>query len=383
LACPNEAIIQEIREPKQRVVVSIDGQKVEVPVDVTIKTALETMGYYFTSYPEKNKMFAPCQTGGCYACSVIVDGELRPSCHTPVKKGQIIQTQMADDTTPLRIVGWYQSHAVGGVGTPWPEKSVDGRLHFYAEAACFAAGCNLRCRTCQNHTVTYDSAGPPVTPNQAAGDLLSLCRSMDLHRMAISGGEATLNRPWLIQFFAALNRKSKQTDRLHLDTNATILTTDYIDDLVEAGMTDIGPDVKAVRLETFQTITGIVDSELAQQYLDTQWAAVRHIADNYYPEDVFMGVGLPFNPAFYESEEEMNDELHAWASGIAAIDNRIQVTILDYRPEFRRRDIKRPYPEEMSAIKGFMEDVGLRTVIAQTRGGHLAPNYLAPDRRTS
>jgi pyruvate formate lyase activating enzyme len=198
--------------------------------------------------------------------------------------------------------------------------------------------------------------------------------------MAISGGEATLNRPWLLDFFLALKDKSKKGDRLHLDTNATILTKDYIDALVEVGMTDIGPDVKAVRLDTFQTITGIEDSTLAKKYLDTQWTAVKHLADNYYPDDVFMGVGLPFNPAFYKSEEEMNNELHSWASRIVELDNRIQVTILDYRPEFRRRDIKRPYPEEMSAIKGFMEDVGLRTVIAQTLGGHLAPNYLAPDR---
>jgi pyruvate formate lyase activating enzyme len=198
--------------------------------------------------------------------------------------------------------------------------------------------------------------------------------------MAISGGEATLNRAWLLQFFSSLNSKCRDGDRLHLDTNATILTPDYIDTLVDAGMTDIGPDIKAVQLDTFQTITGILDSELAQQYLDTEWNAVRYIADNFYPEEVFMGVGLPFNPAFYKSDEEMNEELQTWANRIVEIDDRIQVTILDYRPEFRRRDIRRPFPEEMSAIKVFMENVGLKTVIAQTRAGHLAPNYLAPDR---
>jgi pyruvate formate lyase activating enzyme len=201
--------------------------------------------------------------------------------------------------------------------------------------------------------------------------------------MAISGGEATLNRAWLLQFFSALSSKSREGDRLHLDTNATILTPDYIDNLVDVGVTDIGLDVKAVSLDTFQTITGIENQKLAHQYLNTEWNAVKHIADSYYPEDVFMGVGLPFNPAFYRSDEEMNDELHSWASRIVEIDNRIQVTILDYRPEFRRRDIRRPYPEEMSTIKRFMEDIGLKTVIAQTRAGHLAPLQLAPDRKRS
>jgi pyruvate formate lyase activating enzyme len=201
--------------------------------------------------------------------------------------------------------------------------------------------------------------------------------------MAISGGEATLNRPWLLRFFSSLSYKSRENDRLHLDTNATILTPDYIDALVQAGLTDIGPDIKAVSFNTFQTITGIVDSELAQHYLDTEWNAVKYIADNYYPDEVFMGVGLPYNSAFYKSEDDMNEELHKWASRIVEIDDRIQVTILDYRPEFRRRDIRRPFPEEMSAIKRFMEEVGLRTVIAQTRAGHLAPIHLAPDRKKS
>lgn len=383
LSCPYEAIIKKDELYQEMIRVTVNSQQVEVPSNITIKAALESIGYHFASFPEKESLFAPCQTGGCYACSVLVEGELLPSCHTPVKDGQVIQTQVSDEMTPLRIVGWYQSHAVGGVGTPWPEKSVNGRPHFYAEAACFAAGCNLRCRTCQNHTVTYDSAGPPVTPEQAARDLLSLCRSMELNRMAISGGEATLNRAWLLRFFSTLNSKSRDEERLHLDTNATILTSDYIDALVNSGVTDIGPDIKSVRLDTFQTITGIVDSTLAQQYLDTEWNAVKYIADNYYPDEVFMGVGLPYNSAFYKSEEDKKEELHTWASRIVEIDDRIQVTMLDYRPEFRRRDIRRPFPEEMSAIKRFMEDVGLRTVIAQTRAGHLAPIHLAPDRRKS
>ena len=209
---------------------------------------------------------------------------------------------------------------------------------------------------------------------------MQLCRTTSLHRVAISGGEPTLNRRWLLQFFAALNEWSQGDVRLHLDTNATILTNDYIDHLVQAGVTDIGPDLKAVRLETFQIITGIRDAELARQYLDTEWKAVKYIADNYYPGDLFMGVGLPFNPAFYQSNKAMEAEIHDWASRVAAIDDRIQVTILDYRPEFRRLDLQRPSINEMKEIKAFIEGVGLRTVVAQTSIGHLPPIHQAPDR---
>jgi pyruvate formate lyase activating enzyme len=361
-------------ESENRITIKVDGQVFEVPNGVTIKVALESLGIVFSRFPEPTHLFAPCETGGCYACAVLVGSELRPSCHTAVKVGQEILTQVSSSIRPLRIVGWCQPHSVGGVGTPWSAKALDRFDGRYAEVACFAAGCNLRCRTCQNFSVTYNSAGEAVTPEQAAERLLKHALSVGVKRLAISGGEATLNRPWLLEFFNWLKINSPSDFRLHLDTNATILAPDYIDSLVDAGITDIGPDVKAVHLETFQTITGTVDSTLAQQYLDSEWNAVKYIADNYYPEKLFMGVGLPFNPGFYGSSDAMLAEIHEWGTQIAGIDDRIQVTVLDYRPEFRRHDINRPSVEEMRAIKVLLEDIGLRAVIVQTASGHLPPS---------
>ncbi|MFX0107270.1 MAG: radical SAM protein [Candidatus Hodarchaeota archaeon] len=378
LACPHEAIQQVKREKLNYVTITVDGHPVEVPDNITIKQALETLGVVFNRFPGSQNPFAPCETGGCYACSVLINDELRPSCHTAVRVSQDIKTK-PQDASPLRIVGWYQTHSVGGVGTPWSAKQLDSMSGSYAEAACFAAGCNLRCRTCQNYSVTYNSTARAVTPEHAASRLLSLARRTMINRAAISGGEATLNRPWLLSFFAWLREHSPSDYRLHLDTNATILTPDYIDALVEAGVTDIGPDVKSVSLETFQTITGVKDSKLAETYLSTEWSAVKYITDNYYPERLFMGIGLPFNPAFFESSDRMNEELHAWGSRVADIDDRIQVTVLDYRPQFRRHDIIRPSPQEMRKVKTLLEDVGLQTVIVQTSTGHIAPQKPAPD----
>ena len=106
---------------------------------------------------------------------------------------------------------------------------------------------------------------------------------------------------------------------------------------------------------------------------------MKHIADTYYPDDLFIGVGLPFNPAFYDSLEAMDDEVHTWGTCIAAIDERVQVTVLDYRPQFRRHDISRPNADEMRRVKELLESAGLQTVIAQTSSGHLPPSKPAPD----
>ncbi len=380
MACPQEAISLVQNESPNSIIITIDDQPVQVPDNITIKEALQSFGIAFARYPKTAHSFAPCETGGCYACAVLVDGELSPSCHTAVKPGLNIRTEVSDQTQPLRIVGWCQPHSVGGVGTPWSEKAFGFDFRDYAEAACFAAGCNLRCRTCQNFSVTYNSAASAITAEHASRKLLGLALRVGVKRLAISGGEATLNRPWLEGFFTWLKTRSPSDFRLHLDTNATILTPDYIDALVEAGVTDIGPDLKSARLETFQNITGITDSTLAETYWTTAWNAVRYIAENYYPEQLFMGVGLPFNPAFYSSSEVMDAELHEWGTRIAEIDDRIQVTVLDYRPEFRRHDIRRPSGAKMRNVKATLEGIGLRTVLAQTAMGHLAPSRPAPDR---
>ncbi|MFX1541251.1 MAG: radical SAM protein [Promethearchaeota archaeon] len=381
LACYREAIEPIEQKNKPEITIIVDEQPVSVPSQVTIKTALETLGIRFSRFPHSTDIFAPCQTGGCFSCLVLVDGKILRSCHMPVKAGQQVKTKLPKDFIPHRIVGWYSPHPVGGVGTPWSAKNF-GRSRFsYIEVACFTAGCNLRCKTCQNFDTTYNSRAPAVTPHEASETLTRLRKRYRVNRLAISGGEPTLNRRWLTQFFSELKSLNPDSDaRLHLDTNASILTPDYIDELVLAGITDIGPDLKAVQLATYQIITGITDPSLARQYLETSWAAVKYIADHYYPDQIFMGVGLPYNAAFFSSSDQKETELHEWGARLSAIDDHIQVCILDYRPTFRRLDITRPSVEEIRHVKQLLEGIGLKTVIAQTKLGHLPPIQPAPDR---
>ena len=255
LACPYNAIEPQQYVSNEETKIYIDGEQFFVPAKATLKIALKLLGFRFSRFPgEPNTIYTPCETGGCYACAVVVDGELRPLCHTAVREGMHISFDR-EALKPLRIIEGYIPHTVGGVGTPWWIKGSG-----YIEVACFAAGCNLRCPTCQNFMVTYNSKLEPMTPEKAALMLSVVRRKYGVDRMAISGGEPTLNRRWLIRFFRELRSRNKDSNaRFHLDTNATLLTKDYIDELINVGVTDIGPDLKAYTLETFQKVTGIID----------------------------------------------------------------------------------------------------------------------------
>ena len=366
LACPHEAVVElEDEAPRQTVRITVDGEPHEVPERITIRTALELLGFNIARFPGEEGLFVPCETGGCFSCAVEADGEITPACTTPVREGMSIRL-IEPGQKLLRRVSGFQPHPVGGVGTPWWLKK-RGR---YIEVACFAHGCNLRCPQCQNYHVTYDNVTKPMTPEEAARRLTALRRLYNVDRMAISGGEPTLNRAWLVAFFKALRRFNRdEKARFHLDTNATILTPDYIDELVlEAGITDIGPDVKGLRVETFMHITGLKDRELAKRYLTNEWRAVKYILDHYYPDEVFMGIGIPYNPALMSLEE-----LRDIGDRIASMDPDVQVCLLDYFPEFRRWDIERPSLEAMMEARAVLVEAGLRTVIAQTAYGHIGP----------
>jgi len=365
VACPYQAVERVVDTvPRRQVTISVDGQLFGVPERVTVKRALELLGLEFSKFPGGTGIFAPCETGGCFACALVVDGEPKPACVTGVRDGMMISLDLPKDHVPLRRVSGFQPHPVGGVGTPWWVKK-SGRG--WIEVACFAHGCNLRCPQCQNYTVTYDNVAPALTPLEAAATLTAQRREYGVDRMAISGGEPTLNRAWLVRFFGELRRLNPdERARLHLDTNATVLTREFVDGLVEAGMTDVGPDLKGLRTETFMRITGIVDRKLAERYLENAWSVTEYILDRYYPEPLFVGVGVPYNRFFITLEEarEMGER-------IAGMNPEVQVCLLDYFPTFRRVGMERPSVAEMRRAREMLVETGLKTVLAQTTKGHI------------
>ena len=367
-ACPAEAREwREVEEDRPLVTLIIDGEPAAVPERLTVLAALERHGFTVSHFPGEGDLTAPCRTGGCWACAVLVNGSLKPSCITPVQDGMVVETAAAKlaAAPPQRLVLGFSGHMVGGVGTPWEAKASGSG---WVEAACFAAGCLLRCPSCQNWEITFRSRGEALTSEQAAGLLTQTRQRYGVDRLAISGGESTLNRAWLVEFLRSLKALNPDPQaRLHVDTNSVFLTPAYVKDLLAAGMTDIGADLKGLEVATFQKISGLTDTALAARLLGRAWDAVEFLLTNLW-EKVFVGIGLPYNATLISSQE-----LAAIGARLAALRPEVQVTVLDYRPEFRRLDLVRPGLAEMLGVKRLLERVGLRKVICQTAQGHLGP----------
>lgn len=364
MACPEEALVLEGKSQKKEVCVN----NKKIIASGTVKNALKAYGIKISKFPDfnneiKDQIFLPCECGGCWACIVLVNGKPVPSCIMPLKDGMKIKTHIPPQKySILRVISGFGAHAVGGVGTPYWLKDTKGPI----EAVGFTHGCNLRCRQCQNFPMAFTAGGYLLCADKTAKILLDLKEVHKVNRVVLSGGESTLNRKWLVEVIKSVKDRDKDV-HFHVDTNGTILTQDYIDELVDAGMTDIGIDLKALNVSTYMGITGLDDEEIAEKYLKTSWDAVEYIINDYL-DKIFLGIGIPYNKALISKEE------------VRKIGNRIfdmrpdvQVCVLDYRPEFRRKDLIKPSFKEMIEIKEILDTTELKTVIVQTSRGHFGP----------
>ena len=158
--------------------------------------------------------------------------------------------------------------------------------------------------------------------------------------------------------------------RIQVDTNASLLTPPYLEELVEAGMTDISPDLKAWHPETFMKLCGIASAEEARRFLDTSWNAVHYLREAL-REKVFTAVSLPYHPRIHTREE-----LACIAGELAKIDRDMAVTVIAYQPAFRLRDWPFLTPEEMEEARRTAQAAGLQRVALQ--GGEEMPLAVDP-----
>jgi len=364
LACPNQAIeiIEEARQGS--IEIEVNGKQSIVSERISVKDALHELGYKFADLPVEPGIFAPCQVGGCGTCTVDIDGVLRPCCVTEARDGMKIRTGTSASHTPIRIVENFMGHPTGGVGTPWQIREDPTAI---LEIICFTAGCNFRCPQCQNWKIAYRGKGTPLEPKDAARVVAMKRMEARVDRMGVSGGESTLNRPWLVQFIEELKRLNPDSGaRFHVDTNGSLLTKDYIDELVDAGMTDVGIDLKSLETDTFMRITGLQDRKLVQKYKDVAWGAVEYLTESY-KEKVFLGIGIPYNKDLISPEE-----IRAMGKKIHKIDPYVQVCANNYVPQFRSR-ISPPTFEEMSLVHKLLKGTGLKTAICQSPMGFIGP----------
>jgi pyruvate formate lyase activating enzyme len=213
--------------------------------------------------------------------------------------------------------------------------------------------------------MAYTAGGHLLDSQETAQILLGLRDQYRVNRIALSGGECTLNPSWLLDVIKTI-RLMNEDVKIHVDTNGTILNPDYIDKLIEVGMTEIGVDIKALNTSTFMRISGLDDVVLAKRYLQNSWNTIDYILKK--ELNVFLGVGIPYHPELISK-----DEMAEMGSYLADLNPQLQVSVLDYRGEFRRKTLIKPSFEDMMDIKYILNSSGLKKVIVQTSEGHIGP----------
>lgn len=333
----------------------VNGQAQQLPGPLSVSKALEQLDIII---PQREAASAcdcgshgtVCGTGGCWSCAVLIDGEPARGCVTALCSGMKIVTSQAamGKVSPKRVVS---------VMRPAP----------HGHPSIFTHGCNYRCDLCHNWDLTFSSTAASLTPSQAVAQL-GLRPKKD-RWIGISGGEPTLNRQWLVDTVRQL-RRSAPDSRIQLDTNASLLTPDYIDELIAAGVTDVSPDFKALRIKTFMTLSGVHDKNLAKQYIQTVWRAIEHIQVRY-ADQVFMAVSIPCHPRIHT-----RSELEEMAVALAVLNPDIPVTLTELQPAFRLRNWPYVTRRVMEEAADFLENKGLRRVMIQ--GGQGIPRATEP-----
>ena len=352
VACPQGARrMKPLPGPGSEITFTLDGHTCQINGPITVMNALKAYGKFPDSHNHsKGGIQSLCGTGGCWACAVLINGVLTQSCNTTLSQGMKIVTQpeRLHAARPKRIIT---------VMRPAP--------HYHP--SIFTHGCNYRCDLCHNWDLTFSSSISAKTPREALDDL-AINPESD-YWIGISGGEPTLNRGWLIETVQRLKKQVGQS-RIQLDTNASLLTSEYIDQLVEAGVTDISPDIKARHFDAFMKISGIKSSTRADAYLKTSWEAIRYL-EAAHSKTVFMAVSFPCHPRIHSKAE-----LYAMGQSLASINPDIPVTLIEYQPAFRARNWPKLTPDAMNQARDIVKSAGLRRIIVQ--GGRDIPRAVDP-----
>ncbi len=352
IACPQAARQLKARTKTGSAIhVSLDGRARSFKGPVSVRDALDELNQGLKGRPnDYRRDHGLCGTGGCWRCAVLIDGILARSCMTPLRQGMEIVTdpEILQQAEPKRIVTLMR---------PAP--------HYHPSV--FTHGCNYRCDLCHNWDMTFSSSGKALNPAETVSQLR--LNPEEDYWIGISGGEPTLNRKWLIETVRELRQKVPDS-RIQLDTNASLLSGEYIDQLVKAGVTDMSPDLKAYRLDTFMKACAIPSAERARVYLENSWRAVRYVNDNF-RQQLFMAVSLPCHPKIHSRAE-----LEEMAAALVKINPELPVTLIELQPAFRHRDWPRISPETMANALSIMQTAGLQRVIVQ--GGKGMPRAVDP-----
>ncbi|MDA8436709.1 MAG: radical SAM protein [Actinomycetales bacterium] len=231
---------------------------------------------------------------------------------------------------------------VGLLADTVPFSWVDGPGNRFA---VFLQGCNLDCLACHNpHTIPRRTPlARPVTVEQLLDEVRRVAPF--LSGVTVSGGEATLQAPFVAAWFAAL-RDDPTTARLTRFVDSNGCADDVTWDLLLPVTDGVMLDLKALDVATHRELTGLGNA----QVLDS--------LDRLVAEQRLAEVRLLVVPGYNDSA----DVLRRTGAYVARHAPGVPVRVIGFRPHGVRaaaRHIPAPTPDERTAYGTWVaESVG-------------------------
>ena len=116
------------------------------------------------------------------------------------------------------------------------------------------SGCNFRCRGC--FSLAKAEVGEPLTVIDVAALVAKAAEEVygeELQEVLITGGEPALDRDHLVRLVIAMKGLAKE---VVVQSNASLLSPSFLDELLEAGMGGLIVDLKAMDDSTHEWYTG-------------------------------------------------------------------------------------------------------------------------------
>ncbi len=210
--------------------------------------------------------------------------------------------------------------------------------------------CNFKCKGC------FSFAREPIGEPMTVGQLISLVKKSSsdyygdtpLKEVVITGGEATLNRHYLVDLVSQLKEFIAE---VVLDTNGYLLDDAYLEELIEAGLTEVMFDLKAWDEKLHEWYTGYSNKRILANIRNAYGKVKLVVNTVYIPEIV---------------DER---EIEKIARFLSEIDKR---KVIDYRINRFNRALshekisRNPYPEEIERAYSIVSKYMKNSVIGKS-----------------
>ncbi len=210
--------------------------------------------------------------------------------------------------------------------------------------------CNFKCKGC------FSFAREPIGEPMTVGQLISLVKKSSsdyygdtpLKEVVITGGEPTLNRHYLVDLVSQLKEFIAE---VVLDTNGYLLDDAYLEELIEAGLTEVMFDLKAWDEKLHKWYTGYSNKRILANIRNAYGKVKLVVNTVYIPEIV---------------DER---EIEKIARFLSEIDKQ---KVIDYRINRFNRALshekisRNPYPEEIERAYSIVSKYMKNSVIGKS-----------------